>query len=266
MTISLIIPVYNVKPYLRRCLDSVAEQDTKDGTLDVIIIDDASTDGSREIVHEYCVKNPAWLMISHGENKGLSAARNSGIDKAIGDYITFLDSDDKLLPGAVQAWKDAIKKHPDADILQFNHIRYYKKTGLTSKKYANHDGEFSVKNYLDCGAWQGAWNKVVKREACIPFNPLLRYGEDGFWVIQMLLEGHKITTVDQETIMHYFERPDSLTKIVNRDQLIRLDQEQRELLYWHSYPGEPWDNIKAIVDMIQGCHDNEHYKEIRGDK
>lgn len=266
MTISLIIPVYNVKPYLRRCLDSVAEQDPHDGTLDVIIIDDASTDGSREIVHEYCVKNPAWLMISHGENKGLSAARNSGIDKAIGDYITFLDSDDKLLPGAVQAWKDAIKKHPDADILQFNHLRYYKKTGLTSKKYANHDGEFSVKNYLDCGAWQGAWNKVVKREICPYFNERLRYGEDGFWVLQMLLEGHKITTVDQETIMHYFERQDSLTKIVDRDQLIRLDQEQRELLYWHSSPGEPWDNIKAIVDMIQGCHDNKHYKEIRGEK
>lgn len=266
MTISLIIPVYNVKPYLMRCLDSVAEQDPHDGTLDVIIIDDASTDGSREIVHEYCVKNPAWLMISHGENKGLSAARNSGIDKAIGNYITFLDSDDKLLPGAVKAWKDAIKKHSDADILQFNHLRHYKKTGLTTKKFANHDGEFSVKNYLDCGAWQGAWNKVVKREALYYFDERLRYGEDGFWVLQMLLDGHKITTVDKETIMHYFERPDSLTKIVTKEQLEILDRKQRMLLTRHAGTAEPWENIKAIVDMIQGCHDNEHYKEIRGEK
>lgn len=266
MIIDLIIPVYNVKPYLRRCLDSVAEQDPHDGTLDVVIIDDASTDGSREIVLEYCVNNPHWLMFEHGKNQGLSAARNSGINKTIGNYITFLDSDDKLLPGAVQAWKDAIEKHPDADILQFNHLRYYKKTGLTSKKYANHDGEFTVKNYLDCGAWQGAWNKVVKRAACPFFNERLRYGEDGFWVLQMLLEGHKITTVDQETIMHYFERPDSLTKIVNKEQLEILDREQRMLLTRHANAAEPWDNIKAIVDMIQGCHDNAHYKEIRGEK
>lgn len=266
MTISLIIPVYNVKPYLRRCLDSVAEQDPHDSTLDVIIIDDASTDGSREIVHEYCVNNPAWVMVSHNENQGLSAARNSGIDKAIGNYITFLDSDDKLLPGAVKAWKDAIKKHPDANILQFNHLRHYKKTGLTSKKFANHDGEFSVKNYLDCGAWQGAWNKVVKREICPFFNERLRYGEDGFWVLQMLLRGLKITTVDKETIMHYFERQDSLTKIVTKEQLEILDHEQRILLAFHADAAEPWDNIKAIVDMIQGCHDNEHYKEIRGEK
>lgn len=264
MTISLIIPVYNVKPYLRRCLDSVAEQDPKDWTLDVIVVDDASTDGSREIVHEYCVNNPAWVMVPHSENKGLSAARNSGINKALGHYITFLDSDDKLLPGAVQIWKDAIKKHPDADILQFNHLRHYKKTGLTMKKHANHDGEFSVKNYLDCGAWQGAWNKVVKRGICLYFNERLRYGEDGFWVLKMLLEGHKITTIDQETIMHYFERPDSLTKIVNKEQLEILDEEQRDLLHQHIF--DPWDNIKAIVDMIQGCHDNEHYKEIRGEK
>lgn len=266
MTISLIIPVYNVKPYLRRCLDSVAEQDPHDGTLDVIIVDDASTDGSHEIAHDYCVNNPAWVMVSHERNKGLSAARNSGIIKSIGHYITFLDSDDKLLPGAVKAWKDAIKKHPDADILQFNHLRHYKKTGLTTKKYANHDGEFSVKNYLDCGAWQGAWNKIVKCGACFMFNERLRYGEDGFWVLKMLLKGYKITTIDQETIMHYFERPDSLTKIVTKEQLEILDEEQRELLYEHSSPSEPWDNIKAIVDMIQGCHDNEHYKEIRGEK
>ena len=88
---SIIIPVCNVAPYLRECLDSVVSQTFKDW--EVICVDDGSTDGSGEILDEYAAKD--WrIKVFHTENHGVSAARNFGIDAASGEYVTFLDGDD----------------------------------------------------------------------------------------------------------------------------------------------------------------------------
>ena len=88
---SIIIPVYNVAPYLRECLDSVLAQTFTDW--EAICIDDGSTDGSGEILDEYAAKDKRFRVI-HQKNAGVSAARNSGIDAANGEYVTFLDGDD----------------------------------------------------------------------------------------------------------------------------------------------------------------------------
>lgn len=88
--ISLIVPVYDVEKYLPQCLDSIANQTYKD--MEVIIINDGSTDGSLKICETYCEKY-GWKLISQ-KNQGLSAARNAGIEVATGDYIAFCDSDD----------------------------------------------------------------------------------------------------------------------------------------------------------------------------
>ena len=91
MQFSIIIPVYNVEPYLRECLDSVLQQTFSDW--EVVCIDDGSTDGSAGILQEYASRDNRIKVISQ-PNGGLSAARNTGLDNAIGDYILFLDSDD----------------------------------------------------------------------------------------------------------------------------------------------------------------------------
>lgn len=88
---SIIIPVYNVAPYLRECLDSVLAQTFTDW--EAICIDDGSTDGSGEILDEYAAKDKRFKVI-HQKNAGVSAARNAGIDAAGGEYVTFLDGDD----------------------------------------------------------------------------------------------------------------------------------------------------------------------------
>ena len=88
---SIIIPVYNVAPYLRECLDSVLAQTLTDW--EAICIDDGSTDGSGAILDEYAAKDKRFKVI-HQKNAGVSAARNSGIDAATGEYVTFLDGDD----------------------------------------------------------------------------------------------------------------------------------------------------------------------------
>ena len=93
--ISVIVPVYNVEPYLRKCLDSIIGQTYKD--LEIIIIDDGSTDCSGKICDEY-EERDGRLKVFHTENKGLSAARNLGLDNATGDWIGFVDSDDWIEP------------------------------------------------------------------------------------------------------------------------------------------------------------------------
>lgn len=89
--ISIIIPVYNVEKYLKRCLESVVNQTYKN--LEIILVNDGSTDSSLEICNDYADKDPRVLVINQ-DNKGLSGARNSGLEIAKGDYIGFVDSDD----------------------------------------------------------------------------------------------------------------------------------------------------------------------------
>ena len=88
---SIVIPVYNVAPYLRECLDSALAQTFSDW--EAICVDDGSTDGSGEILDEYAAKDGRFKVI-HQKNAGVSAARNFGIDAAVGEYVTFLDGDD----------------------------------------------------------------------------------------------------------------------------------------------------------------------------
>jgi glycosyltransferase involved in cell wall biosynthesis len=116
---SIIIPIYNVEPYLRQCLDSVVNQDYFD--YEVICINDGSTDHSLAILEEYKKQYPQITLISQ-ENKGLSAARNAGIRAATGDYILFLDSDDWLEKDAIRMLRDNIG---DEDMLCFNGRRYF---------------------------------------------------------------------------------------------------------------------------------------------
>ncbi len=94
--ISVIIPIYNVEAYLRECLNSVMSQTYPDW--ECIMVDDASTDGSAKIAREFCDADPRFRLICHDKNRGLSAARNSGLDHATGELITFVDSDDLIRP------------------------------------------------------------------------------------------------------------------------------------------------------------------------
>ena len=99
MRFSVIIPIYNVSAYLLECLDSVACQSYLD--YEVICVDDGSTDDSYAITKRYIERNDHWQLI-HQENQGLGSARNTGLKNATGDYVLFLDSDDRLRPDALR--------------------------------------------------------------------------------------------------------------------------------------------------------------------
>lgn len=112
--ISVIIPVYNVEQYLSACLDSVLAQDSC--SLEVIMIDDGSTDHSGHICDQYAARDSRMKVI-HQENAGAAAAKNAGLRVAAGEYLSFVDSDDFLEPGAYEYMAEQLRIH-DADVVQ----------------------------------------------------------------------------------------------------------------------------------------------------
>ncbi len=120
--ISIIIPVYNSEKYLEKCLDSVLAQTFTE--FEVLLINDGSTDSSGKICDEYAQKD-SRVKVFHQENKGVSAARNLGLDKATGEWICFVDSDDYLDTNYLKALFDSVKKNKSVDLV----IQGFKKVG-----------------------------------------------------------------------------------------------------------------------------------------
>ena len=90
--ISVIVPVYNVEKYLRKCLDSITSQNLKE--VEIIVVNDCSPDGSLKIIQEYIKKDKRITLVNKEKNEGLASARNSGLEIAKGEYILHIDSDD----------------------------------------------------------------------------------------------------------------------------------------------------------------------------
>ncbi len=118
MFFSVIIPVYNIEPYLVECLDSFACQTCRD--MEVIVVDDGSTDGSEDICDEYADKYD-FMTVIHQENQGLSGARNTGIAKADGDWIVFIDGDDTVDPEMLEVLEGHILAS-DGDVYRLSYV------------------------------------------------------------------------------------------------------------------------------------------------
>lgn len=113
---SIIVPVYNVELYLSECLDSIINQTYQN--IEIIIVNDGSTDCSSTIINEYMLKDERIVVISQ-KNSGLSVARNVGLEKATGDYVMFIDSDDYISLDVCQSAVDLMKNNYSLDIIQF---------------------------------------------------------------------------------------------------------------------------------------------------
>ncbi len=117
--VSVVITVFNKEKYLNECLDSVVNQTLGIDNIEVICVNDNSTDGSLAILEEYANKYPSFKIINHGENKGSGPAKNNGISHVTSNYVTFLDSDDFLDKDILKDSLDLIKKN-DCDIIYYN--------------------------------------------------------------------------------------------------------------------------------------------------
>jgi len=121
--VSIVAPVYNVEPYIREFLESICNQDIE-GAIEVILVDDASTDASNAICREYVDRYPQhFSLIEAGENSGVSVARNLGLDRARGFYLMFVDPDDVLPPDALSSMVEAADRY-EADIVKGNLVLF----------------------------------------------------------------------------------------------------------------------------------------------
>lgn len=117
MTLSIVVPVYNVEKHLVHCMESVVAQGLAD--YEIILVDDGATDRSAVLCDELQCRYPDIVKVIHQANGGLSVARNSGIEAARGEYITFVDSDDVLSPGTLQPNLHYLVEHPEVDMLEY---------------------------------------------------------------------------------------------------------------------------------------------------
>ena len=121
MKVSVIIPVYNVEPYIERCLLSVLNQTHQD--IEIIVVDDCGQDNSISVAQEIINNHTNGYkvrVLNHEHNRGLSAARNTGTKEAAGKYVYYLDSDDEITPNCIETLVALVKKYPEAEMVQGN--------------------------------------------------------------------------------------------------------------------------------------------------
>ena len=173
--VSIIIPIYKAEKPIRRCLDSVLAQSYTDW--ECILVDDGSPDASGIICDEYC-KNDERFVVIHKANGGVSSARNCGIEKAQGDYITFLDADDWYKEGFLQ---DMITSAADVVACGFDCTEAQSYT-LSPKYYSKNDIFQNAEMLMYCSAFWTPWGKLFKaylfKEKGVRFDKKLRLGED----------------------------------------------------------------------------------------
>lgn len=236
---SVVVPVYNVEAYLEECLESVLAQD--DGLYEILLVDDGSTDRSGAICDQYAKKYVSVSVI-HQQNVGLSEARNTGMKRATGEYLVFLDSDDKLYSDSLRQLEQAIfaQKEPDFIVSRrctwegdkLTPCHYVFDAALRSQKHPA-DIYQSLQNMPDC--WLGAWIFTVKRSYAerwqLYFYPGILH-EDEEWGPRLFFHAERIGFNDFPLYCNRIGREGSITATPNIkrefDRLKILDLLQNE--------------------------------------
>ncbi len=198
MTISVIIPVFKVEKYIRRCIESIIDQRCDGFTIECIIIDDASPDCSMDIVFDiinsYQGISVTFRIIKHDINKGLSEARNSGIRASTGDYIFFVDSDDAIYENSFKCFYSYLLKYPSVDVIMGNSF-WVEQNYLSNTSVTNNNSPFlidesqTIMHYvLRRKIDRTVWNKLIRRSIILDNNLFFDIGllyEDVIWTYKL---------------------------------------------------------------------------------
>lgn len=225
MKISIIIPVYNSKKYLQKCLDSVINQGYSD--MEVILVDDGSTDGS-SIICDNNVAKHSFITVIHKKNEGVSTARNIGIKRAKGKYIFFLDSDDIMLPQVLQKVDKLLGSEPDLIIGNYITWNSSNNTEEIKVKIVNKFNniynlcEFYAKNneQIPWDLYQFFWNKNIIEKNKIKFNPKISIGEDCLFYFQYIKNINNFKVVSFPFVKYRYDSENSLMKSINTENII----------------------------------------------
>ncbi len=209
--VSIIVPVYNVYPYLRKCLDSLVNQTLKE--IEIIIVNDGSLDNSQEIIDEY-KKKYKNIKAYKKENGGLSSARNTGLKKARGEYIAFVDSDDYVeLDMYEKMYKKALEKNFSVVVSDLTYIYPDKKVLASSNILKDIEKEEELKKAM-INIYPAAWNKIFNHQLLKESKILFK---EGVWFedvefLYRLFPYIKSIGVVKEPLYNYLQREGAITR------------------------------------------------------
>jgi glycosyltransferase involved in cell wall biosynthesis len=230
LKVSVVVPVYNVEIYLRRCLDSLINQTYKD--IEFICVNDGSTDSSLEILKEYAAKDPRFIIINQ-ENQGVACAKNNGLNAASGDYLSFVDSDDWV---DLNYYEEVVNEFTttNCDVVQLDYTEaYFNNDNYVNDvqhfdKFIEKISAFNLKNHeiysinsfkkleyfpvkMSCCDKVYNLNFIKKNNICFGFK---NFGEDNIFSVKSFVLASKVVYL-KKSFYYYFSRYNSL--VHNKD-------------------------------------------------
>ncbi len=267
--ISLLIAVYNGASFMEQCLNSVLEQQFS-GTMEIIVVDDASTDDSFAIASKFAEKDARVRIIRHQENKRLGSTRNTGLQAAKGKYVCFLDVDDYLEPDYCQQLFDAAERF-GAEVVQcayWIHLEEHPDREPLVSEFGTDDKDQLLRAIIMGRVPGFSWNKIYLREFILrhslKFQPkeVLTHGEDRLFSVQCLYLADKVKFVPQP-LHHYFVRKVSMSgsyRTTLVEDILAMDKVYEEFFRKHGR----FEELHPFVDnaLIKGVV-SVAYNELR---
>lgn len=276
--ISVVVPIYNVEPYLRDCLESILNQSYR--KIELILVNDGSTDKSGDICGEY-KRLDSRIRLIHQENAGLSAARNRGIDEASGEYICFVDSDDMLMPEALERLYELCKRE-NADISQCSVMKCGEHESLLTIKKRAEEELFSSYYGETCGReelererlYSGteklraffiygsirveAWAKLYKRDIFIKTGiryPVGKIHEDEFIIHELMGNAGNIAVSEYKGYVYRSRQGSIMHQSFNKRRFDRLESKLLQLDYVvRKSPSDALLISSAKAGVIYSCN------------
>jgi CDP-glycerol glycerophosphotransferase (TagB/SpsB family)/glycosyltransferase involved in cell wall biosynthesis len=236
---SVILPVYNVRAYLRECLDSILSQSFRD--FEIIAVDDRSPDGSGEILDEYAQMDARVRVLHLAKNVGLGLAREAGMAEATGDYLLFVDSDDLVTPGSFAALSERIDATDRPDIVLFDYARLYwwretVRNQLAHLLTAPGPEVFGIRERRDLlNLLMVVWNKAYRRDyvRANGFAFPKGYYEDTSWTYPSMLAAERIAILPRVCVLYRQRRQGNILRSRSRKHFDIFDQ---------------WDHVFAFLE------------------
>lgn len=285
MKLSFIVPIYNVEQYLRKCVDSLLAQDMPQNQYEIILVDDDSPDNCPKICDEYSEVHDN-IRVIHQENGGLSAARNTGIAAAKGEYICFVDSDDYWESNVTGGLMEQIKRD-NLDVLRFKYQNVnekyeaflpYKRDRRLENDYSETitDGVSFLNSRMNTQCY--AWQFIIKRsliysnqssvissqrsvvsdqnieDANVLFTPGI-YFEDTDWTPRMLAKARRVASTEK-VVYNYLMREGSITNAVNRSKQKKVLDDKIHLISTLQ---------KQAIDLQKSGRYNRWYRDMISD-
>lgn len=251
--VSVIIPIYNVEEYLEKCLDSVINQTYKD--LEIICVNDCSPDNSAEILQRYAEKDSRIKIVNREKNGGLSAARNSGLDIATGEYVYFLDSDDWIDDNYISCMVDAATASGAEVVVNTNILSHYPdkiEQHFPTRTFNNISHSFvDAKEAilsLIWNTWAHLWKKsfLDRIHARFPEGYIL---EDQYFQAVTFVHLEKVYVI-RDSVYHYLMRKTSITGSGQGSYFLNLAILNKIIDYYEEHNLKDTLKVKVTTEWI----------------